>query len=569
MTRNGAVHDPQGGNPRGARDVAIAEREPVRRGGGRDHLMPRRASVLVALLALAVYLPLCPPVSGVGDGSEFTLVLATNGVAHPTGYPLYVLLGHLFCVLLHALGVSWPLAANAWSAVGAAVAIGFLHALGTELVRLATPGLAGTARFVAALVPAALIAFQPILLGVATSAEVNSWSLAWVCAAAWAFLRLSAAVARDGGPEPSPGRAAALWGLVCGLGLAHHLTSVVVALPLSAGLVVLLARRRRLGPGLLFRAAAAALVPLASYGIIAWRAWHPARVQWPALVPGAASVLEHISGAQYRHFLGYFDPAADHRALLARAGYPFLVPGLALLLLGVLRERRPERRVAWAALLAAALSSALFAFRYGVPDPAPYFLPAMALGAAAAAPTVASLAGGAGRERALRLGVMGLAALALVVPWIRGGLAERRGLIENEAMLRSMWSAVPSDTAIVLWPDDRFIHLVEYQILRGEKPALWIATPDMLLEAATRAELRGRFGTDPLEGVRVPTVRPGLPDEAATIQRSLAAIVRNLNARTRVPVIWFDPGVPEVRQLRKPWEPVEGSGARPATLLSP
>jgi hypothetical protein len=303
--------------------------------------------------------------------------------------------------------------------------------------------------------------------------------------------------------------------------------------------------------------------------IIAWRAWHPALVQWPALGPGVASILEHVTGAQYRHFVGYFDPAPDQRALLARAGYPFLFPGLALLLVGALREKEPVRRILWTTLLASALAVTSFSFRYGVPDPAPYFLPAMALGAAAATPAIAALTRAAGHGGALRIGILGLAGLFLVVPWVRGGVAQRRDILDYESMIRSMWSAVPADTAIVFWPDDRFIHLTEYQILRGEKRALWIATPDMLLDGRTREEFRARFGFDPLEGFRLPYVRPGSPDEQTIIRQVLGSIIRGLNARTRVPVIMFDPSVPVVRRLRKPWEPVEGAGARPATALRP
>ena len=46
-----------------------------------------------------------PGVCGNKDASEFTLVLATRGVAHPTGYPLYTLLGSLF---VHAAHVCPP-----------------------------------------------------------------------------------------------------------------------------------------------------------------------------------------------------------------------------------------------------------------------------------------------------------------------------------------------------------------------------------------------------------------------------------------------------------------------------
>src|SRR5678816_1654196 len=91
-------------------------------------------SVLVGIAALVVYLLFAPPVSGDKDASEFTLVLATGGVAHPTGYPLYTLIGYVFVHALHAIGASWSYAANAWSAVGGALAIGFLHALSARLI---------------------------------------------------------------------------------------------------------------------------------------------------------------------------------------------------------------------------------------------------------------------------------------------------------------------------------------------------------------------------------------------------------------------------------------------------
>jgi len=91
------------------------------------------AGATVALGAFAVYAWLIPSASGMGDASELTLVLATGGVAHPTGYPLYVLAGHPFCLVLHAFGVGWSRAAALWSAAGGALAVGFLLVLGARL----------------------------------------------------------------------------------------------------------------------------------------------------------------------------------------------------------------------------------------------------------------------------------------------------------------------------------------------------------------------------------------------------------------------------------------------------
>jgi hypothetical protein len=534
--------------------------------------MPRPGSALVALAAFAVYAFLCPPVSGMGDASEFTLVLATGGVAHPTGYPLYTLFGHFFCVLLHALGISWPRAASLWSAVGGAVAIYFLHALGTELAGV-VPGAGGaprvgaTGRFLAALVPVSLFAFQPIVLGEATHAEINTWSLAWACGAAYLFVRLvGAAGAADREQVRHARRGATLWGLVCGLGLAHHLTSVLISAPLSAGLIAVLARRRWFRPSLMLIGAGAALVPVASYGIVAWHAWHPAGVQWGWLEPSLASVVTHVSGGQYRQFVGYFAPTPLQQELLAAAAYPFLIPGLALLMLGVLRAKDAERRIEASALFAAAALVTIFTFSYGVPDPAPYFLPAMALGVAAAAPALAAIPGVGSRAGGAALGSAGLAGLVLIVPWLREGVEVRAATLLFEKTIHSMWSAIPPDTAIVSWADDRFNHLREYQVLRGEKPALLVVTPDLLFTNSMRRTIRQRFGVDPVEGFRRPRLSPGRhrPEDDAIIDRSRQRLVRDLNDRIRPPVILFDPKVPIVFQLRKPWESRRGPAEQPA-----
>jgi transmembrane protein TMEM260 (protein O-mannosyltransferase) len=508
------------------------------------------ASVLAALGACAVYAWLIPSASGMGDASELTLVLATGGVPHPTGYPLYVLTGHPFCVALHALGIGWSRAAALWSAVGSALALAFLLALGLWLAGAVTNAGAAT-RLLAAFVPLSLFAFQPIAVGEATRAEVNSWSLAWACGAALVFVRLVGRV--RGGAAPAR-REAALWGLVSGLGLAHHLTSVLISMPLSAALVAMLVRRRAFSWALVLSAIGAALIPTASYGIIAWHAWHPARVQWALLDPSWGSVLAHITGRQYRFFVGYFAPSAPQRALLATVAFPFLFPGLLLLMLGMWRARDVEERLAWSALFAAASLIAVFTLRYGVDDPAPYLLPAMALGAAAAAPALAALPGVSSRAGTVTLAAVGLAGLLLIVPWIRDGLEEREATMDYEHTIRSMWGAIPPDTAIVSWADDRYHRLREYQILRGEKPALLVVTPDLFFANSMRRTIRERFGADPLEGFVPPHVAPGAADERGIIARHRAALVESLNVHVRVPVILFDPAKPIVFQLRKPWE---------------
>jgi hypothetical protein len=95
--------------------------------------------ISVGLGALLAYLWLAPHVAGDGDSSELTIALVRNGVPHPTGYPLWVLLGHAFVATLHRLGVSWDYAANAWSALGGSAAIALMFFLAGRLIPRACP----------------------------------------------------------------------------------------------------------------------------------------------------------------------------------------------------------------------------------------------------------------------------------------------------------------------------------------------------------------------------------------------------------------------------------------------
>src|SRR2546428_7562830 len=104
---------------------------------GRDGPASLGWSVAAGALALIAYLWLAPSVAGSGDSTELTIALARNGVPHPTGYPLYTLLGHLFVVLVHRLGAGRDYAANAWRALGSGIAICPLH---PPRRRLGSPG---------------------------------------------------------------------------------------------------------------------------------------------------------------------------------------------------------------------------------------------------------------------------------------------------------------------------------------------------------------------------------------------------------------------------------------------
>src|SRR6476469_8172774 len=95
----------------------------------------------LALGALALYTATLLPGIGSGDTAEFQRVAPTLGVAHPTGYPLYTMLGWLWSRLPLGGTPAWRM--NLFSAAASALAVGALflaaRALGhTRMVAAAT-----------------------------------------------------------------------------------------------------------------------------------------------------------------------------------------------------------------------------------------------------------------------------------------------------------------------------------------------------------------------------------------------------------------------------------------------
>jgi hypothetical protein len=485
---------------------------------------------------------LAPGVSSDKDGSEFTLVLATLGLSHPTGYPIYTLIGHAFVLGGHALGGSWDRAANLWSATGAGVAIGLMHALASRLLRRG--GVAPRSADALALLPAAALALNPAWTLDATLAEVNSWHLAWV---GWAALV-------GCGLLETPGRAvrdAALWGLVCGLGLAHHRTSVFVIAPFSIALAVDAARARRLSAGAIGAFALGLVVPLASYAYVFWRASHPAAVQWSGMGTGVAGALRHIQGSEYLIYLGRFAPDDVQRRLIERHIWPWLLPALAAAVYWAFRARLP-RAPARVALVAAALLGTLYAFSYGVPDPSSYFLPEMML-ALAIVPAAAACVSAFRRNGRVLAAACALGALLALVGGARYATARDAAYRAYDARLHALWQSIPADSGFVLWPDDMVARLVEYQRLAGEKPALEVIQPVELTQLAPRSRFLARHGFDPVPTREIGArAREHPPRDIQELSALIAAAVADeINARSPLPVIVFDPLAGTARVMAK------------------
>jgi hypothetical protein len=167
------------------------------------------------------------------DSLEFQLVLPTFAIAHPTGYPLYTLLGGIWSRVLFPFG-NWAWRINILSALAAAAAVGLAFAAADRLANggLAedeqpTGGLPAGSRWIgmtAGIAAAITFGLGPVWWAQATLAEVYALHNLLLAAVLLVTLTVPGLVGRR-----FMGRMALL-ALLFGLGLAHHRT-IVLAVP--------------------------------------------------------------------------------------------------------------------------------------------------------------------------------------------------------------------------------------------------------------------------------------------------------------------------------------------------
>ncbi len=172
----------------------------------------------LALAALVLYSLALAPAVLPGDAGEFQFVPWLPGIAHPTGYPLYTLLGWLWTHLFPLGTVAWRM--NLLSALLGAATVGLVYALARRLLALALPETTPLGRVVAAALVALLFALTPTFRSQAIIAEVDTLHLLLVTLILLLALGLPAQECR--------GRRVGLLALVIGLGLAHHVTTVLL-----------------------------------------------------------------------------------------------------------------------------------------------------------------------------------------------------------------------------------------------------------------------------------------------------------------------------------------------------
>jgi hypothetical protein len=217
-------------------------------------LTPAIGFVAACAVAFVVYLQTIMPGLGFWDTGEFQTVCYILGIAHPTGFPLYILIGKLFTFLPFG-SVAYRL--NLMSALCASAAVGLLAALTMRV----------GAQLVVGLVAALSFAFSLNLWLTANRADPHTLNLA-VAAALWL-------VALNWAEQPER-RWLVLLAFGAGLGLGNHVV-LATELPALAVYVLLANPRRLVTPSNLFPALGGFFLGLTVYLYLPVRAWmHPA-----------------------------------------------------------------------------------------------------------------------------------------------------------------------------------------------------------------------------------------------------------------------------------------------------
>ncbi len=319
-------------------------------------------SVVIATVALIVYIVTHAPSLQYTDNGELAAAAVTFGVAHPTGYPLFTILGHVWSMFSTDIG--WM---NLLAGLWCAIAVGAAYALMCEVLSLLKGGVTASLRYASA-ATALMLGFSALVWSQATSLEVYSLHLCLLT------LTLMATVRSTRSNDDST-RWSMLSGLLYGLMLANHLSSVF----LGPGLFALWLSARR--PGQLrswYIVVGPALLGVLLYAVLPLRSAQEPPINWGMVHRSWDAFLYHVKGTQFGVWL-FSDKnvvKVNTRIFQHVLTNSVVWVGYGALALGLWQLLRTNARLALA-LLAIAAGNLGISLGYSIPDIESYFLPSI------------------------------------------------------------------------------------------------------------------------------------------------------------------------------------------------
>ncbi len=321
-------------------------------------------AALLFVLTLAVYwITLAPTITWGHDGTDggdFITAVHTLGIAHPPGYPAYILIGQLFS-LLPWEDIAYKL--NLMSAVFSALAVALIYLVAVELGPLSESSHRLTV-LIPPLVAALYLAFSPVFWSQAVITEVHGLNAFFMALILWLLVRWR----RSQTPT-----LLILLGFVYGLSLGNHLT---MALLMPSVALFVWRERRPLRWTLLGAVALSLLLGLSVYLYLPLRAAQNPPLNW-GNPQTPRQFLWLVSAALYRQFVFALPWSQVPARLSAWANLlirQFGLWGLLLGLVGVWYLQYRDRSFSYLSWLAFILYT-IYAMGYNTSDSYLYLIP--------------------------------------------------------------------------------------------------------------------------------------------------------------------------------------------------
>jgi hypothetical protein len=344
------------------------------------------ARALSFIIPFTLYVLTLAPSVAFTDSGELAAACATLGIAHPTGYPLFVILGFLWAKIPLPFTLIFKL--NLFAAFCTALASLLFFEFAMFLLSViqerqshspketkkkkskskseqTSVALERESLVLIALSASLLFAFSRTIWAQATAVEVYSLHLVMLVLSIRLFLRFTLA------KEPQP-KDALIWAFVLGLGFTNHLTMILLA----PAMLYFYFHRFGFTKDAFTRIAIMSVpfvLGLSLYLYLPLRSSMLPEFNWGEVHRSFDKFFYHVSGKQYQVnlFNGNWEPQA--KMLFSLLPFELAFVGIVLAIYGAVRLFQVEKPIAWFLVLLV-LGSALYAVNYNVHDADSYFL---------------------------------------------------------------------------------------------------------------------------------------------------------------------------------------------------
>ncbi len=326
--------------------------------------------MLVLILSGSIYLfTLSPTISWI-DSGELSVVCYTLGIAHPTGYPLYTLIGRVFSLIPIGTVV---LRFNLLSSLFISFSSLILFFLFLNIFELLFSEVKRNLRYFLSLISALIFSFTPTLWSQATSNEV--YALNFILTSLLLYLLVLQIKHKAADKLNTKEKLSYLFFFLYGLSFGNHL-SILLLLPGFLFLLFVIYQRALLQSKRILLYLLFFLVGISIYIYLPIRSSSGPILNWGA--PSSLSnFLRHVTGWQYRVWMFSESSQALWKNLenylrLFYAQFPFYL--LPWIILGFVISLKKNWKL-FLSLLLIFIFTVFYGLNYEIQDIDPYFLP--------------------------------------------------------------------------------------------------------------------------------------------------------------------------------------------------